>query len=340
MEIISAIQQEIQGPSRPIVIVTHTNPDGDALGASLGLAAFLKKKHHAVKVIIPTPYPEFLDWLPGIREIICYESSPTQVVEDLIAQASLIFCVDFSTLNRIAHLAGPVQQSKATKVVIDHHLDTEKFADLLLWNPKAAAASELVYELIEGLGEVDQIDKPLAECLYTGMMTDTACFTTPNTTPRIHRIVASLLEKQVDVAKINKLVYANQSFRKLQFLGFVLNKRLKILEKYRTAYIVIEAADAKQFNLGTGDTEGIVNYALSLKGVVLAALIKEKKDGIYLSLRSVGNVPVNIWAKTYFAGGGHKNAAGGVSHLSLEQTIAKFEELVKMNEKILQAATH
>lgn len=336
MEIIPAIQQEIQGSPRQIVIITHTNPDGDALGASLGLAAFLKKKHHAVKVIIPTPYPEFLDWLPGIREIICYESSPKNVVLDLITQAEIIFCVDFSTLNRIDHLAGPIKNAKATKIVIDHHLDTEEFADLVLWNPQAAAASELVYELIEALGAYHQIDKALAECLYTGMMTDTACFTTPNTTPHVHRIVASLLEQQVDVAKINKLVYANQSLKKLQFLGFVLNKRLKVLEDYRTAYIVIEAADAKQFNLGTGDTEGIVNYALALKGVVLAALIKEKKDGIYLSLRSVGNVPVNTWAKAYFAGGGHKNAAGGVSHLSLEQTIAKFEELVKMNQHILK----
>lgn len=336
MEAIPAIQQEIQGSPRQIVIITHTNPDGDALGASLGLAAFLKEKHHEVKVIIPTPYPDFLGWLPGIRGTVCHETSPQDVAPDLIAQAAVIFCVDFSTLNRIGPLAGPIKNAKATKIVIDHHLDTEKFADLLYWNPQAAAASELVYELIEALGECNYIDKAIAECLYTGMVTDTACFTTPNTTPRIHRIVADLLEKQVDVTKVNKLVYASHSLKKLQFLGFVLNKRLKILESYHTAYIVIEAADAKQFSLGTGDTEGIVNYVLSLKGIVLAAVIKEKKDGIYLSLRSVGNVPVNTWAKTYFAGGGHKNAAGGVSHLSLEETISKFEGLVKINKNILK----
>jgi phosphoesterase RecJ-like protein len=338
METIPAIQQKIQGPPRQIIIITHTNPDGDALGASLGLAAFFKKKHHTVQVIIPTPYPEFLDWLPGIREVICYETTPKHIVLNLIAQADMIFCVDFGTLNRIDHLAGPIKHAKAIKVVIDHHLDIEAFADYVWWNPQAAAAAELIYELIETWGESGQIDQELAVCLYTGMMTDTACFTTPNTTSRIHRIVANLLEQQVDVAKIHKLIYASQSLKKLQFLGFVLSNRLKVLEEYRTAYIVIKVADAKQFNLGTGDTEGIVNYALSIKGVVLAALIKEKKDEVYLSLRSLGNVPVNTWAQAYFAGGGHKNAAGGISYLPLEQTIAKFEGLVKMNQHILQNA--
>ncbi len=203
------------------------------------------------------------------------------------------------------------------------------------WNPQATSTAELVYELIIAFGGSHYIDKELAECLYTGILTDTLCFTTPNTTPRSHIIVAHLLQQGIDIAKINTSIYSSHSLNRLKLLGFVLSNRLTVMKKYKTAYIVIKAADAKYFHLKTGDTEGIVNYALSLKGVVFAALIKEKEDKISLSLRSIGDIPVNIWAKEYFQGGGHKNAAGGISDLSLKQTIEKFQELVKTNHAVL-----
>jgi len=336
MDIIPAIEKEILSQPKRIAITMHTNPDADALGASLGLAAFLKKKNHHVSVIAPTNYPEFLDWLPGIADVIIYEKNNQQLSFELIANADIIFCVDFAVLNRINDLAGPVSQAKATKIVIDHHLDTEDFADVMLWNPKATAAAELVYELIEALGETNCIDKSIAECLYVGILTDTVSFKTPNTTPHVHRIVANLLEFEVDVAKINKLVYDSNSLNKLKFLSFILSNRLTVLPDYKTAYIAIKSADAKQFNLNTGDTEGIVNYALSIKGIVLAALIKEKHDRVCISLRSVGDFAVNTFAKEYFHGGGHKNAAGGMSNLSLEETITTFEKLVKHNQDLLK----
>eukprot|EP01132_Coremiostelium_polycephalum_P003012 gene3012-3762_t len=321
MDIISAIKKEITNQPKRVVIIMHTNPDADALGTSLGWAAFLKKHHHQVHVIAPTGYPAFLNWLPGIHEAIIAESNQ-QLSHELINQADLIFCIDFAILNRINELEDIVRQAKAKKIVIDHHLDKEDFADITLWDPKATAAAEMVYSLIIALGHTSYIDHEIATCLYVGILTDTVSFKTPNITPQAHRIVADLLEHKIDVTKISRLVYENNSLTRLKFLGFVLKNRLTVLPEYRTAYITIRAADAKQFKLATGDTEGIVNYALSIQGIVLAALIKEKQDMVSISLRSVGDIPVNTLAKKHFQGGGHKNAAGGISYLSLEETVS------------------
>lgn len=337
MQNLLAIEQEIDpsAKQKEIVIITHTRPDGDALGASLGLAAFLRHKSHKIKIITPSPHPAFLDWLPGMEHVICYNPTrPTEAL-DLIAAADLIFCVDFGCLQRAEHLGDAIQQANAKKIIIDHHQELEDFADIVCRNPQATSSAELVYELIIALGGSQLIDTALAECLYTGIMTDTLCFTTPNTTPRSHMIAAELLQKDINITKINTFIYGSNSLNRLKLLGFVLSKRLTIIKGHKTAYIVIKAADAKYFHLKTGDTEGIVNYALSLQGIVMAALIKEKDDRICLSLRSTGDIPVNIWAKEYFNGGGHKNAAGGVSHLSLEETIRNFEALVKAKHNIL-----
>ncbi|MEM7055593.1 MAG: bifunctional oligoribonuclease/PAP phosphatase NrnA [Bacteroidota bacterium] len=314
----------------------HTQPDADALGASLGLAAFLKKEQHQVNVIAPTAYPDSLAWLPNISEVIVCGEESQELSLELIKRADIIFCVDFAMLYRINELGEAVKNAAATKVIIDHHLDMEDFADLVLWNPKATAATELVYQLIEGLGKKAWIDKDIAECLYAGILTDTGSFRNPNTTANVHHITANLIEAGADIAKVNKLVYDNNSLNKLKFLSFAISQRLVVLAAYNTAYFIIKASDSRQFNLHTGDTEGLVNYALSIKGVVLAALINEKKDVVCLSLRSVGNFPVNVLAKEYFEGGGHKNAAGGTSHLSLEETIMKFEKLIKHNQHALK----
>ena len=330
-----AIQQEIEPAAKQIVIITHTRPDGDAIGASLGLATFLRHKSHTVKIITPSAHPAFLNWLPGMESVCCYNpNKPTEALE-VISQAELIFCVDFGCLQRAEQLGDAIKKASARKIIIDHHQEIEDFADTVFWNPQATSSAELVYELIIALGGDQYIDTELAECLYTGILTDTLCFTTPNTTPRSHVIAAELLKKDIDIAKINTFIYGSHSLSRLKLLGFVLSKRLTVMKAHKTAYIVIKAADAKYFNLQTGDTEGIVNYALSLKGIVLAALIKEKDGKISLSLRSTGDIPVNTWAKEYFNGGGHKNAAGGVSHLSLEETIRNFEDLVKAKHSIL-----
>jgi phosphoesterase RecJ-like protein len=335
MDLIPFIQKLLSTPKR-MIITMHTQPDADALGASLALALFLKKTGHQVNVIAPTSFPEFLNWLPGRSEVMVYSEDKRELATELITQADLIFCLDFALLSRIPEISDLVAQSSATKIVIDHHIDSTDFTDLAFWDPRAAASAELVYELIGELGKKAYIDKDIAECLYVGILTDTNSFKNPNTTPKVHRIAADLMEQQIDIAKINKLVYESNSLKKLKFLSFALNKLLVVRPEWHTAYFVVTEADAKRFNLGMGDTEGLVNYALSIKGIVLAALIKEKKDAVSFSLRSIGDFPVNTLAKEYFEGGGHKNAAGGISRLPLEATVAKFEEIVKSKQNTLK----
>jgi phosphoesterase RecJ-like protein len=338
MAIIPFIRELLTSPRR-IVITMHTQPDADALGASLGLANFLRKDHHQVSVIAPTNFPEFLDWLPGREGVTVYQGSKRELSATLIANADIIFCVDFALLSRIPELKDLIEQSNAIKIVIDHHIDPVDFTDLALWDPKAAASTELVYELISQLDKKSYLDKDIAECLYVGIVTDTNSFKNPNTTARVHRIAADLIGYQVDIAKINKLVYDSNSLKKLKFLSFALSKRLVVRPEWHTAYFVIQEADIRRFNLGVGDTEGLVNYALSIQGIVLAALIKEKKDAVSFSLRSIGEFPVNQLAKEYFEGGGHKNAAGGVSRLPLAETVAKFEEIIQLKKNVLQNST-
>jgi bifunctional oligoribonuclease and PAP phosphatase NrnA len=315
-----------------IVIAVHQRPDGDALGAGLGLAAFLKKQHHQVRVIAPTAFPAFLNWLPGASEVIVYDRGQQEQSFALLDKAEIIFCVDFPTLSRLHGMEQKVRDAAATKVVIDHHPKTEEFGDLVFREPKAAATSELLYEIIEALGATVLVDRDIAECLYAGIMTDTGSFRNPNTTAKTHQITASLMHHGADVTKVSRLVYENNSLNRLEFLGFALSNRFVVLKEYGAAYFFIRKEDYKKYRLQTGDTEGLINYALSVQGIVVAAVIKEKRDAVRLSLRSSGAIPVNAWAEEYFEGGGHKNAAGGTSHLTLEETIAKFESLVKTKQ--------
>ena len=321
-----------------IVITVHQRPDADALGTGLGLAALLKKQHHQVQVITPTAYPAFLDWLPGAPAVIVCAQGQQKRSFELLNKADIIFCVDFPTLNRLHEMEPVVSNATATKVVIDHHPTTEKFGDLVFRDISAAATAELLYEIIEALGVQDLVDRDIAECLYAGIMTDTGSFRHPNTTAKTHRVTASLMRYGADVTKVSRLIYENNTLSSLEFLGFALSHRFVVLKEYNTAYFFIKVEDYKKYHLQTGDTEGLVNHALSVKDIVFAAVIKEKKDAVRLSLRSSGEVPVNAWAKEYFEGGGHKNAAGGVSYLTLEETIAKFENLVKTKQKYLKIA--
>jgi phosphoesterase RecJ-like protein len=334
MENILPLKALLSSPKR-IVIAVHQRPDADTLGSGLGLATLLKKQQHQVHVIAPTAYPIFLDWLPGASEVMIFAQGQQEKSFELLKNADVIFCVDFPTLNRLHAMEPVVRKAAAAKVIIDHHPTTEQFGDLIFRETKAAATAELLYEIIEALGVQALVDKDIAECLYAGIMTDTGSFKNPNTTAKTHCIAASLMRHGADVARVSKLVYENNTLSKLEFLGFALSHRLVVLKEYNTAYFFIKAEDYKRYHLQTGDTEGLVNHALSVKGIVFAAVIKEKKDAIRLSFRSSGAVPVNLWAKEYFEGGGHNNAAGGISHLTLEETVAKFESLVKAKQNIL-----
>ncbi|MEQ8927969.1 MAG: bifunctional oligoribonuclease/PAP phosphatase NrnA [Fulvivirga sp.] len=320
-----------------VVITTHHKPDADALGSSLGLANYLIKKGHDVAVISPTDYPNFLSWMKGNSEVIVFENNEQEKSKELVGDASLIFCLDFSNLHRINELGELVRESKAKKVLIDHHLEPEDFADYALWSIEAAATAELVHQLINDMGDGDLIDKDIAEALYAGIMTDTGSFKHPNTTKNVFLVCSDLIDKGADTAKVAKLIYDTNSVNRVKFLGYALNEKLKILPEYSTAYFAITADELKQFNSQTGDTEGLVNYALSIKGIKLAAVIIDRTVAVKMSFRSVGDFSVNEFARKNFEGGGHKNAAGGISYETLEATVEKFEKLLKENKEELKS---
>jgi phosphoesterase RecJ-like protein len=334
MDRLDQFKKLINNPQK-VVITTHYKPDADALGSSLALAAYLLKKGHNVSVISPSDYPDFLSWMSGNEDVINYENNKQEVTKKLIGEAEMIFCLDFNALDRINDIGNLLNDSGAVKVLIDHHLDPKPFADYEFCNTKAAATAELVYELIVKLGDRELIDSEMAESLYAGIMTDTGQFKHPNTTKNVHLVTADLIELGADSAKVGRLIYDNNSLDRLKFTGFALSRRLKVMKSYRTAYFSISAHDLRRFNSKTGDTEGLVNYALSLKGIVFAAVIIERPDCIRLSLRSKGDFSVNNFAKEYFSGGGHPNAAGGTSHQSLEDTTKDFIRIVRKYKKEL-----
>lgn len=324
MRIPEAFQALLQSPRR-VVVTTHHKPDADALGSSLGLAGYLKKKGHSVTVIAPSDYPKFLAWMPGNDEVLEFNAPNRPRAEALVAEAEVIFCLDFNALSRIHDLAPAVRASGATKVMIDHHLEPESFADFDLSDPTAAATAQLIYQLIVELGDGLLLDVPIGECLYAGIMTDTGSFRHPSTNPQVHRIAANLIELGVNTNRIHRLVFDNVPVERLRFLGYVLSKKLVVLPEYRTVYIALSGDELRRFRSQTGDTEGVVNYALSLENVVMAALIVDRSpEAVKLSLRSVGSFPVNELARKHFEGGGHRNAAGGKTHLTLEATVQKF----------------
>jgi phosphoesterase RecJ-like protein len=309
----------------------HHKPDADALGSSLGLAGYLKKLNHSVTVIAPSDYPSFLEWLPGNDDVIIYQNNTAEKVNKYVAEADLIFCLDFSSLSRINDLGEQVRKSAAKKVLIDHHLEPDHFADFEQWDDTAASTAELVYELIADLGHDNLIDISIAECLYAGIMTDTGSFRHNNTSHKVFVIAGKLVAHGADPHKISKLIYDNNSLERLRLMGFVLAQKLQVVPKFRTAYIVLSKDELSSMSSQTGDTEGLVNFGLSIKDVILSVLIYERKDGsVKLSFRSLDNFSVNDLARKHFEGGGHRNAAGGQTKLGLEGTLNKLLEILPL----------
>ena len=319
MQDIEAIGNLLRQP-QTILITTHQNPDADAMGSSLGLAGYLKKKGHRVTVVTPTDYPQNLHWLPGNDEVIAFDEKARVAINRLMEEADIIFCLDFSSIDRIRELGPMVRQSQARKVLVDHHLEPEAFADLAYWDSTAAATAQLIFYLIDKLGDKALIDAPIGECLYAGLMTDTGSFRHPSTTGDVHRMAADLVDLRIDVSNIHRRIYDNVSLDKLRMLGYVLNEKLRVLPEYKFAYIMLSTDELKRFRSKTGDTEGLVNYALSVEGVAVAAILIDRGEEIRISFRSIGNFSVRELASRHFNGGGHKNAAGGRSKLSLADT--------------------
>lgn len=326
MQDISGFKELIKSPKK-IVITTHANPDADALGSSLGLYHLLIPMGHEVQVIVPNDYPDFLRWMPGNETVLIFEKSVKEAT-DIMNEAEVICCLDFSGLNRIKGMGPVVREAKAKKVLIDHHLDPEDFADFSMWDTSAAATAELVFDLIQQLGMKEAITKDMAEVIYAGIMTDTGSFKHPSTTSKVHRTVADLIDLGADISKVNRNIYDTNSLNRLRFMGYAFLKKLIVKSELKVAYFVITADDYRQFALKSGDTEGLVNYALSIDGIIMATFIIEREDEVKLSFRSVGDYPVNIFASEYFNGGGHKNASGGSSTDTLADTVAKFESVI------------
>ncbi len=314
---------------KKIVITMHARPDADALGSSLGLSGVLKKMGHQVEVIAPTEFPNFLNWLESSEKVLLFSGDTDTHCKKLIAEADIIFCLDFSSLKRVNNMEEILKSSPAKKIVIDHHIDPEDFAEIMIIDTEAPATAVLLYRLLKNLNLIKFIDANIADSLYSGIMTDTGSFQHPNSTAESHLITADLIKLGANVAETSRRIYNTNSLNKLRFLGFALTNRLKVLNDYHTAYFVLKKEDWDKYNLKIGDTEGLVNYALSLENISIAALIADKGDFIRLSLRSSGNIHINEIAKKYFNGGGHKNAAGGKSNESLDDTVKSFEKIIK-----------
>ncbi|WP_109831368.1 DHH family phosphoesterase [Reichenbachiella versicolor] len=333
MQNLAAFKELLSLPKR-IVITTHVYPDADALGSSLALAGYLLKTGHQVNVIAPTDYPDFLKWMEGNENVLIFQGNEEKA-QYQIENADLVFCLDFSSLKRIGKLGEMVADSDAEKVLIDHHLNPETFAQYVLWSTEAAATAELVYDLIEMLDGTEKITRSMAEALYAGLVTDTGNFKLPSTTPHVHEIVANLMELGADVSRVSHNIYDQNSFGRIRLMGFALLERLELIEDTNVAFFYLSLEDKQRFNYKPGDSEGLVNYGMSIEGVNVSAIFIEEQEEVKISFRSFGEIPINDFARKYFNGGGHKNAAGATSTDSLEDTIAKFKQLVTNQTKEL-----
>jgi phosphoesterase RecJ-like protein len=312
---------------KKVVIVTHFKPDADALGSSLGLAGYLAKKGHSVAVISPSDYPDFLTWMPGKEMVIALTKDsivPQQKAKALIEACDVLFCLDFSNLKRINEVGEMVKTSTAKKVMVDHHLEPEKFADFEKWDVSSASTAELIFELIDEWGDRELIDQDIANCLYAGLMTDTGGFRHNNTTHKEFLIASELVSRGANPSEVAKKIYDTNSLERLRLTGFALSQKLVVLPEYNTAYMTLTWEELRQFGSQTGDTEGLVNYGLSIKGIKMAVLMYDRKEEIKLSFRSLADFDVNALARKHFEGGGHKNASGGQSKQNLEETLKKF----------------
>ncbi|MCF7561067.1 bifunctional oligoribonuclease/PAP phosphatase NrnA [Sabulilitoribacter multivorans] len=331
---IASIKQLLSTPKK-IVIVPHKNPDGDAIGSTLGLYHYLLKYNHQTQVLVPNDYPTFLKWVPGNDTILKHDSQTTEC-DALINDADIIFTLDFNALHRTGNMEPVLAKSTALKIMIDHHQAPDDYAAYTFSDVSMSSTCEMVYHFISMLGDSSLIDANIATCLYVGIMTDTGSFRFPSTTSTTHKIIAKLIESGANNAEIHNNVYDTNSYARLQLLGCALNN-LNVIPESRTAYMTLSQDELQKFDYKKGDTEGFVNYGLSLNNIVLAAIfIEDKQEGIIkISLRSKGNFSVNEMSRLHFDGGGHINAAGGRSELSLKDTVEKFISILPSYNKAL-----
>ncbi len=310
--------------SQNIVIVAHTNPDGDAIGSSLSWARVLRKAGHSVSCVVPNKYPYFLDWMEGIDELMIYKEQGEEV-NAVVASAQIIFCLDFNSLSRLEGLSEVIAaNASATRVLVDHHLSPDEGFDILFSYPEESSTCFVVYSLIEALWGVELIDKSIGELLYVGMMTDTGNFSFSYLTPQLYRALAVLVEKGVDVPGVNSQVYNSFSEDRARLFGYVVDRKMSIIKGGTVAYMTLSEREMRRYNFQQGDSEGFVNYPLTIKKMKFSVIFIEHRKFIRISFRSRRNIDVNTFARKYFEGGGHKNAAGGKSYRTMEATVAHF----------------
>jgi len=321
-----------------IVIVGHRNPDGDAVGSTLALSHYLSKKGHNTTVVMPNDYPDFLHWLPGSDKTYRFDWQNKQS-QRAIQKSDIIFLLDFNAFHRVgSNMQKTLEEYSNDFAMIDHHQQPDD-VKYMYSDVSICSTAQMVYQFIDMNKDVDLIDKDIATCLYTGIMTDTGSFRFRSTTSTTHRIIADLIDKGAENDRIHNNVYDANSYNRLLLLGQALSN-LQILPSYKTAYITLTDEEKKRFDFQKGDTEGVVNYALSLKGIIFAAIFIEDKEQniIKISFRSKGKFSVNQFARNHFEGGGHDNAAGGKSHLSMEETVTKFSSLLENYKSDLESS--
>ncbi len=333
MENIHELKALLAAPKN-IVLTTHRNPDGDAIGSTLALYHYLRRHGHSVRMVSPSEYPDTFSWMPGITEMMVYDIDPERVRE-VLEIADIIFCLDYNALDRIDKVGDLIRPLKCNKVMIDHHLYPEPFVDYMLSDTLASSTCELIYDFLERLGARQEIDPTIGDALMTGILTDTGSFKY-STSAKLFRIVGDLLDAGVDDYRLQDLIFNSLREKHLRLLGHCLANRMEILEEFNTGIITLTKEDYANFDIKRGDTEGIVNYILKLKNIKMAAFIHEQPTIVKLSLRSKGDFSVQEIAKKYFKGGGHKNASGGYSFQGLNATVRRFKQLLPQYQAELQ----
>ena len=322
--------KEIIADGNLFVLTCHTGPDGDALGSTLGFANYLTTLGKEAIVIVPDAYPDFLAWLPGAQEVIRFDKH-SEKAELMIAMADVIFAMDYNALSRVDDMGPMIAKSKAKKVLVDHHLQPDSFCDLSFSFPQLSSTCEVVFRLIVAMGGYDLLSKAACECIYTGMMTDTGCFSYGPCTQEVYLIISMLMQKEINKDRIYNKVFNNYSEGRLRLMGYVLYEKMRVFPENHAALITLSREEMARFNFNKGDSEGLVNIPLQMKGVHFSAFLREdtEKELIRVSLRSQGTFPCNKFAAQYFSGGGHLNASGGQHDGTLQEAIEIFEKALE-----------
>ncbi len=332
-ETIEGIRNILEG-NKKISIIPHENPDGDAIGSALGLGQVLKNRGHNVQVISVNDYPDFLKWFSSDVPVVVYEKDK-KLVKDFLFSSDVLICVDFNEEKRAGHLESMIKSFGGQKILIDHHPYPSAFCHFTVSETHYSSTAELVYDLVKELGFDNSLNSQAAEAIYTGIMTDTGGFS-HNTSQNTFRVVSEILKNEINTDRIQSAVFHNFSADRMKLLGYCLNEKMQVFPEYRTAVIAITKEELDRFNFVPGDTEGFVNYPLSINNIVFSALFIEKENYVKASFRSKGNFPANTFSSEHFNGGGHLNAAGGESELSFSETLEKFTQLLPQYLHLLQ----